>query len=384
MQNQQLVKSMLNTVFSGTIVLNPCKIHAGFPLQVRIASAHSAEPSQRISPFSPAIVSPKISWYHRRQETVPPAERLLSQEGVYDKMSQIIQRNLHQTRKETITVSADKQIRFDAAVDHGSFSPSHWHEAIEIIYVLEGTAVVTLFDQTVTLGPGQLLLINSGLVHASRCPSGNRTILVQIPDKFLSACLSDISRLWFSVDDNCTDPGVQRDVQHLKDLLLDMMHLQESARPGYLFSFNKDLFEFLELLYQKFLREMPGNYQPKSTRVLSRLDAVLDYTHQNYSSQITLRNAAGVAALQPEYFCRFFRENMGTTYLQYLNDYRLSRLYRVLLVTDLSIRELEERHGFSNDKLFHKLFRERFHTTPLQARKTARRLERSEKDSSAT
>ena len=33
---------------------------------------------------------------------------------------------------------------------------------------------------------------------------------------------------------------------------------------------------------------------------------------------------------------------------------------------------LAEKHGFTNDKLFHRLFRERFHTTPLQLRKAAR------------
>ena len=97
-------------------------------------------------------------------------------------------------------VSDDKQIRFDVSVDHGSFSPSHWHEAIEIIYVLEGSAVVTLFDFTITLKPGQMLLINSGLVHSSRCPSGNRTILMQIPDDLLLSFLPDVSHLWFVID----------------------------------------------------------------------------------------------------------------------------------------------------------------------------------------
>lgn len=37
-----------------------------------------------------------------------------------------------------------------------------------------------------------------------------------------------------------------------------------------------------------------------------------------------------------------------------------------------SVCELYRRHGFTNDKLFHRLFRERFHTTPLQLRKAAR------------
>ena len=284
-------------------------------------------------------------------------------------MSQIIQRDFQKTRKETIAVSADKQIRFDVAVDHGSFTPSHWHEAIEIIYVLEGTAVVALFDQTILLEPGQFLLINSGLVHASRCPSGNRTILVQIPDEFLASCLSDISRLWFVIDYNSPDATVQGEIQRLRELLLDMMQLQETSRPGYLFAFNRDLFEFLDLLYRNFLREMPGNYQPKSSRILSRLDAVLDYTHQNYSSQITLRDAAGVAALQPEYFCRFFKKNMGMSFLQYVNEVRVSHIYQDLIRTDTPIGELAEQNGFYNQKLFNRTFKEIYGCTPSSVRR---------------
>ena len=163
-------------------------------------------------------------------------------------MSQIIQRNLQKTRKETIAVSDDKQIRFDVSVDHCSFSPSHWHEAIEIIYVLEGTAVVTLFDLTITLEPGQMLLINSGLVHASRCPSGNRTILMQIPDDLLLSFLPDDSHLWFVIDYDSPNPEVQENIQRLRNLLLDMMRLQENGRSGYLLGFQRDLFEFLYLI----------------------------------------------------------------------------------------------------------------------------------------
>ena len=42
------------------------------------------------------------------------------------------------------------------------------------------------------------------------------------------------------------------------------------------------------------------------------------------------------------------------------------------VATDLPVGTLAEKHGFTNDKLFHRLFRERFHTTPLQLRKAAR------------
>lgn len=284
-------------------------------------------------------------------------------------MTYSISGNSKQSYKETITVRKDNKIVFDIINDQGSFSPSHWHEAIEIVYILEGYTTFTIFERSINLTAGQFILINSSLVHAARSPEKNRALLMQIPDDFLSFYLPDISMLWFAIDFDSTDINVQKDIQKLNRLLLSMKDLQEQAAPGYLLRFQSELFSFLDLLYQKFLREIPGDYQPKSSRILSRLDAVVAYTQQNYASPISLREAAKVAALQPEYFCRFFRQNMGVTYLQFLNDFRLSKIYRDLLITELSVQQLQEIHGFTNAKLFHRLFRERFHTTPLKVRK---------------
>lgn len=277
------------------------------------------------------------------------------------------------SHRENISLPADQHVRFVVPVDHGSFSPNHWHDAIEVIYNLEGTTIVTLPDATITLNPGEFILINSGVIHASRCPSsGNRTILMQIPDQFLCAYVPEDTKLWFSIDFQNPGTEIQHRIADLNTLLLHMMDLFLHKPDGYLLSFHRALFEFLEILYLHFRAELPEEYRTKNERILSRLDAVLSYTHEHYASPIALSEAAAVVALQPEYFCRFFRQNMGMTYLQYLNDYRLSRFYQDLIDTDLPVLSLTERHGFTNDKLFHRLFRERFRMTPLQARKAAR------------
>ncbi len=92
-----------------------------------------------------------------------------------------------QTRQEHITLQPNRSIEFRVTDDFGSFSPPHWHDALEIIYILEGSSIVTLSDRTKTVLPGQFLLINSGRIHTARCPStGNRSILMQIPDAFLA------------------------------------------------------------------------------------------------------------------------------------------------------------------------------------------------------
>lgn len=58
------------------------------------------------------------------------------------------------------------------------------------------------------------------------------------------------------------------------------------------------------------------------------------------------------------------------TYLEYLSEVRLAYIYRDLLETDLPLYQILDRHGFSNYKLFRKLFYKRFQCTPGQMRKT--------------
>ena len=72
-----------------------------------------------------------------------------------------------QTRQEHITLQPNRSIEFRVTDDFGSFSPPHWHDALEIIYILEGSSIVTLSDRTKTVLPGQFLLINSGRIHTA-------------------------------------------------------------------------------------------------------------------------------------------------------------------------------------------------------------------------
>ena len=140
-----------------------------------------------------------------------------------------------QTRQEHITLQPNRSIEFRVTDDFGSFSPPHWHDALEIIYILEGSSIVTLSDRTKTVFPGQFLLINSGRIHTARCPStGNRSILMQIPDAFLANYLPDPSQLWFSIDYDSTNPEVQKNISQFRRLLLSMMQLHEEMPDGYL------------------------------------------------------------------------------------------------------------------------------------------------------
>lgn len=56
---------------------------------------------------------------------------------------------------------------------------------------------------------------------------------------------------------------------------------------------------------------------------------------------------------------------MGVTYFQYLNEIRLSHIYRDLTSTDLPLKVLLEKHGFTNYKLFRKCFMSSLQPLPV-------------------
>ena len=182
-----------------------------------------------------------------------------------------------QTRQEHITLQPNRSIEFRVTDDFGSFSPPHWHDALEIIYILEGSSIVTLSDRTKTVLPGQFLLINSGRIHTARCPStGNRSILMQIPDAFLANYLPDPSQLWFSIDYDSTNPEVQKNISQFRRLLLSMMQLHEEMPDGYLLTFQRELFTFLDLPASKAKAVIDGGYDGKTVVMGIRPENVHD------------------------------------------------------------------------------------------------------------
>ena len=52
-----------------------------------------------------------------------------------------------QTRQEHITLQPNRSIQFRVTDDFGSYSPPHWHDALEIIYILEGSSGSISSDQ---------------------------------------------------------------------------------------------------------------------------------------------------------------------------------------------------------------------------------------------
>lgn len=269
---------------------------------------------------------------------------------------------------EIIDVAETTNVKFYTSVDQGSYIPIHWHRAVEIIYLQEGSLDVTVESHTTVLSPGDCILINANVPHSTKCTQPNTSILLQIPLDFFEKYIPNVQQLLFLWDIHTQNPVIQTKLSILKTILEQMQIVNDIRPTGFLLRFNSLLFELLYQLYHSFSVQVFQSDLSQKKKDLDRMNDVLNYIAANYKRQISLEEIAEVAFLQPGYFCRFFKKRMGVTFLEYQNEYRLSFIYRDLLSTKDPVHQILERHGFSNYKLFRRMFHEHFGTTPTKIR----------------
>ena len=66
---------------------------------------------------------------------------------------------------------------------------------------------------------------------------------------------------------------------------------------------------------------------------------------------------------------RYFKETMGTSFIEYLKDYRLTMAARLLQSSDDAILDISVEVGFDNLSYFNRSFKARYGMTPRQYRK---------------
>lgn len=251
-----------------------------------------------------------------------------------------------------------------------AYVTSHWHSSLEVICLEKGSMTVTVNDHTVALKEGQFLLINSRDIHSTLCKEPARVILLQIPYPFLKGAVPDYEFLRFEGDFN---RGEGHD--EARSLLLRMCGCYETyPHDSALFTlrFCSLLYEFLYGIVKNYGVRISSAVKVKTDRNLKRLELIMEFVADHYAEPVTLAQGAAAASLNPEYFCRFFKKYMGLTFLEYVNSVRLSHIYDELLQTDYTVTELLSRHGFTNYKLFMRMFRQTYGCTPSEKRRQCR------------
>ena len=259
---------------------------------------------------------------------------------------------------------------------------THWHKEIEIIYVKEGNVNIGVNDVPIQLKRNDIYFINGGDVHYFLASPESERIVIQFDLSFFQ----DISSLektnkemrnLFSSIVQASSLWSQEVADQMRQLLMTVHEENNERKSGYRYVIKAKMFEMLAILS----REVPQNENwndqvreeissTKQMENLERLDKIFMYIEAHYQDTITLNDISAYMGFSSFYFTKFFKKNTGTTFIQFLTEYRLNKAKWILLNEDATVTEVAERTGFSSVKTFHHQFKDLMGISPLKYKKT--------------
>jgi YesN/AraC family two-component response regulator len=101
-----------------------------------------------------------------------------------------------------------------------------------------------------------------------------------------------------------------------------------------------------------------------------RMNDIYQFTMKRYSENIALKDLAALACLTPQSFCRYFKKHTQKTYVDFLNEIRISQACKKIIEGNYdSIATLALKTGFNNAVSFNRVFKKTIGKAPLQYRK---------------
>lgn len=267
---------------------------------------------------------------------------------------------------EMIEETSGLPVRFMLPESDSLTIPAHWHEDLEILYLLKGELTAVIQANTYRLTPGQLMVVNSRELHMTQTKSNTSYLMIHMTPKELLRFLPGKTFLHFQTITICEDNPQVFSV--LQECLLHMRRLFIDQSEGYELLFASWLYRFLFYLCQNFTGPSAISEKTGSVRDLQRITAIMEWVNSHYKESITLEDAAASLALSREYFCRLFKKYTGQTFLEYLNSVRTKKLYQDLKKSDENITILMEKNGITNYKVFMRTFKKMYGDTPQHIR----------------
>lgn len=204
--------------------------------------------------------------------------------------------------------------------------------------------------------------------HCYRCHAGLIDIIVPLfsGDKYLGALTTG------QVFDS---PPTSEEFQ---EFLRTHRYLKQSEAELRQLFFNVRVYTVEQLSALVNLLEIFGNYVIETENKLKFLESVNEkqqiqaarsYMELHCASQLSIGLVANQVSLSESHFCHLFKQETGTSPIQYLNRIRISRAMELLRSTDKSITEIALECGFCNLTHFNRMFRKFADDNPRNYRK---------------
>ncbi len=258
--------------------------------------------------------------------------------------------------------------------------PWHWHDELEVSYVVEGPLLCAVGSQRWLLQSGDGLFINSAVPHAVFACDGRdykESDMVFHPRLLYGSTDSVIWSKYFRPLLRCTalqGMPLRSDVPWQREAaeLILQAHTACAEQSGAYEIQARELLTRVCLAIHEHCIDSIALHDGKMQQRTERVKIIMDHIQSHYGEKITLQQLADRVHVCGRECQREFKSIIGLTPMQYLGQLRLSEAARMLREddsVDLSITDICCACGFQSPSHFAKEFKEKYGVTPQKYRK---------------
>lgn len=270
-------------------------------------------------------------------------------------------------RHELTYRNLDIEVRFYLSVDDGSYVTPHWHNSLELVYMIEGSMEIKIENKNILLNADEFMVVNSKVIH-SILSKKNKALVLQFPNEMLEKYITDNHLLYFKVDMKPLRAVEVTKLERIKKIFKDMYMIYDIKPDAYLLKFNSLLYDLLFTLVHSYSIKLTEKDITKN-KTVNKLKSIMLYLDKEHGRQIEIQEIAEKFGYHPDSLSRLFKKHLGMTIIEYLYEIRMDYVIKDLQQSDLFVYEIFERHGCTNYKISMKKFKDRFGCTPKEMKK---------------
>lgn len=252
----------------------------------------------------------------------------------------------------------------------------HWHATLEINVCVSGVLKTSTQRGEYIVREGDAVLVNANVLHRNEAEGGARGVRVQTHmfDRALVAAAELPLRRYVAPVVECAlldalplSRGEPRQRAVLEALDRAFIAADEE-KDGYELEICGLLNRAWQGIYA-LAQPVIGARQPLPRMETARLKQMLGFIREHFAEDISPADIAAAAGVCERECFRCFKQELGTTPLSSLTDFRVRKAAELLRETDRSVTDIASACGFATSSYFGKVFRRRMNLSPLQYRR---------------
>lgn len=251
----------------------------------------------------------------------------------------------------------------------------HYHPDYELLYIKRSIGTWMVGDYVGQFRSGDIILIGPKLPHSfrheydyiqERDNKAGEAIVVLFLTKIFGDTLLNLPEIkGVKHILSISERGIKL-TGKTREAVANIMESMVNQKPGKKFL---DLMRILYLISEgnecKVLASDGFTDRPDSIDI-ARINAIFEYTFNNYQNQITIEEVAALVNMTKHSFSRYFKEKTKRTYISFLMEVRIGNACRLLIEEDMNVKEVGYSCGYNSISHFNHQFSALKGETPLE------------------